>query len=298
MPAPIVVKEKALRDHRFTTLARLLGICCRANAKEICERIWQYQLDNYTKENPTELLDADTIDDIAEIVGTHQALVKAGLAEVIDSKYRVKGHDGKVGRIHQRRTANPGYPQGPGTSTDPSIDRSTDPSHDHSIDQSGHSYDLPSRSDLSSSPEQIRNGSSRDLRIESAAKKWTDRDGKAADKLRDLVLEEDPRNALKKRPWTDGTLRGKWADAIRLMRERDGRTYEELWDVMDWLFRKQPMHAHRFVVQSPESLREKWDRIQAVRRNNARPTTNAPGRPVGRVEPSKPTDYPDGDIDL
>lgn len=97
---------------------------------------------------------------------------------------------------------------------------------------------------------------------------------KAADALRALVLEEDPKAAIGRLSWDDNTKTGqrlKWADAFRLIVDRDGRTYDELKATMTWLFRKQTGDA-RFVVQSPESLRKKWDRIQAQMR---RPPTQA-----------------------
>jgi len=89
----------------------------------------------------------------------------------------------------------------------------------------------------------------------------------AADALRGMILREDPKAAVGRKPWegVEG-MRGKWGRAIKLLVERDGRTYEEIWDVMCWL-RDQPP-GPRFVVQSPDALRAKWDRIAAKRRND------------------------------
>lgn len=101
------------------------------------------------------------------------------------------------------------------------------------------------------------------------AERVPDRAWKAADALRNLILQEDPRAAIGLKPWGDAVrdgIRLEWADAIRLIVERDRRSWDDLKDTMRWLFHQQPA-GPKFVVQSPEALRKKWDRIQAQRRN-------------------------------
>jgi hypothetical protein len=91
----------------------------------------------------------------------------------------------------------------------------------------------------------------------------------AADFFRDLVLAENPNAALGKRPWSENSHpRVEWAYSLHRLVKQDGRSWEEIHDTLLWLFRSQS-GSHRFVVLSPDSLREKWDRIAAVRR---RPT--------------------------
>lgn len=109
---------------------------------------------------------------------------------------------------------------------------------------------------------------------------------KAADYLRQLLLEEDPNAAVRKSDWGDDVQSGirlGWADGIRLMVERDDRTYEDIGAVITWLFRGQTGNA-KFVVQSVDALREKWDRIQAVRRNSQSTPTQAPIRLIEELK--------------
>lgn len=87
---------------------------------------------------------------------------------------------------------------------------------------------------------------------------WT-----AADTLRGLVLADQPTNTIRKAPWGPEQTRGRrrsWANEFRLLFERDERTPKELGDVLRFVFRGQTGDA-KFVVQSPTTLREKWDRI-------------------------------------
>lgn len=95
----------------------------------------------------------------------------------------------------------------------------------------------------------------------------------AADYMRSRLVTEDPACFVARQPWDVSKqegLRLKWADSFRLMHEVDRREFDEIAKVVSWLF-NQPIGAPRFVVQSPDSLREKWDRIQAVRRNKSAP---------------------------
>lgn len=100
-----------------------------------------------------------------------------------------------------------------------------------------------------------------------------DRAFAGADYLRSRLVTEDPASWIARQKW-DATkkegVRLKWADTIRLINEADKHDYDEIAKVVSWLF-NQPLGGPRFVVQSPESLREKWDQIQAVRRNKGAP---------------------------
>lgn len=109
-----------------------------------------------------------------------------------------------------------------------------------------------------------------DEAVADKADKIPERAWKAADYLRALVVQEDPNAAVARTPWGDHVRSGVrlgWADDIRLMVERDKRTYEQIAEVLQFLFKEQTGEA-KFIVQSTDSLRKKWDRIQAVRRNN------------------------------
>jgi len=58
-----------------------------------------------------------------------------------------------------------------------------------------------------------------------------------------------------------------WANAIRLMREEDERTYDEIWALFEWANRDT---FWRTVILSPGSLRGKWTQLDAKRGAGAR----------------------------
>lgn len=49
-----------------------------------------------------------------------------------------------------------------------------------------------------------------------------------------------------------------WADSIRLMREQDGRTYDEMADLFKWVTQDSFWKSN---ILSPKKLREKWDQL-------------------------------------
>jgi hypothetical protein len=100
-----------------------------------------------------------------------------------------------------------------------------------------------------------------------------------ADYLRTRVLEVNAAAFVGTKPWEGDTgLRLTWANSFRLlgdqtlkaMKNAGPATEADAWEAIartvQWLFDGQGP-SHRFVVESPDSLREKWDAIQAVRRN-------------------------------
>lgn len=97
----------------------------------------------------------------------------------------------------------------------------------------------------------------------------------AADYLRKNILAKWPTNALARKPWRpDSATRLKWAEMMETVHSKDGRSWEEVAQVIAWLFDEQDA----FVVQSPKALREKWDRIEAQRsRQNKQPTFSKQG---------------------
>jgi hypothetical protein len=134
----------------------------------------------------------------------------------------------------------------------------------------------------------------------SKANKIPDRAWRAADALRAMVIACNPSSNIAPKPW-DGKKRPahvvesfdptkkrplamvvvpdlgrcgnrlKWADDLRKLVEYDERTYEEIWEVMQWLQYKQPAKlGPGFIVESPKALREKWGAICAVMRGGER----------------------------
>jgi hypothetical protein len=119
----------------------------------------------------------------------------------------------------------------------------------------------------------------------------------AADTLRKLVLRDQPSNQLARKPWSEektGT-RLEWADEFRLLFDVDKRSPEELGLLLRWVFNGQTADA-KFEVESPKAVRKKWDRItkQMARERERKGPRPADPR-VGRIEPSAPETYANGD---
>lgn len=109
---------------------------------------------------------------------------------------------------------------------------------------------------------------------------------KAADYLRAKILDQNPQAALGAKPWSISKqtgLRLSWAEEFRLMTTREKRRLSDAKAIMDWLFGGQTA-KFRFVVESPSSLRAKWDRIAAQMKEEAAP------RPV--AAPPRPSSVP------
>jgi hypothetical protein len=63
---------------------------------------------------------------------------------------------------------------------------------------------------------------------------------------------------------------GSWAKHVRLMREQDGRSADEIRDLLEWIFHDpgsagRSWPGWRAVILSTRKLREKWDAIQSQR---------------------------------
>lgn len=112
-----------------------------------------------------------------------------------------------------------------------------------------------------------------------------DRAWAAADFFRAQLLIEQPNVWVSRQTWESGApatattaakvgsrtgARLKWANEFRLLHTQDKHDWDEIARTVGWLFRQPPGPA-KFVVQSPDALRAKWDRIQAVRVNSAIP---------------------------
>ena len=76
-----------------------------------------------------------------------------------------------------------------------------------------------------------------------------------------------------------------WADEIRLMVERDGRTYEDIGRAIQWLFGGQTTEPqYRIIVLSAAALRQKWAQIKTARQRQVDQAA-APPR-AGFVQPT------------
>lgn len=85
-----------------------------------------------------------------------------------------------------------------------------------------------------------------------ASKKFNDDDVRFAEWFYQGLLNNNPQH---KKPNFES---GGWADAVRLMRERDGRDYDQMADLTRWTLNDSFWKAN---VLSPAKLREKWDQL-------------------------------------
>lgn len=88
----------------------------------------------------------------------------------------------------------------------------------------------------------------------------------------DLATAEDIFSHLTKlNPSQKRPNMAKWADSVRLLRERDGRTHGQILDLMAWV---QSDSFWRTVILSPDKLREKWDAL-TIKKNAGKPSPEA-----------------------
>lgn len=140
---------------------------------------------------------------------------------------------------------------------------------------------VPDESGTSEDPPPRKKG--RGSKTKSLADKIPERCFRGADRLRTMVLARNSEanighvawDGLKrtgdvyKNPPPDGLQRKghrlRWANTLRLMVEQDGKTYEQIFEVIQWLQFKQPRELGAgFIVESAEALRAKWGSIHAV----------------------------------
>lgn len=111
---------------------------------------------------------------------------------------------------------------------------------------------------------------------------------RAADGLRARILKYKPGHRLATRKWDgDAGDRLKWAHTFDLMVRVDKRGWLDISAVMRWLWpddaSKGPTPAARmFVIESADSLREKFDRVVAAQQ---REHTETPGRAPDNRQP-------------
>lgn len=86
-----------------------------------------------------------------------------------------------------------------------------------------------------------------------------------AEILKEKILSWKPNH----KPITSGTVT-KWSATLRLMVTVDGRTPEQIRDVMNWLYAEGVYGEYAFVVESAESLRAKYDRIETAMKKKPR----------------------------
>jgi hypothetical protein len=278
--AAIRVEEKAFSDLRYQRLAHEAGLADADHARGKMLLLWR----QCTIENTYCLQE----DDIRDVLGERgvEAIVLARLGEPTQYGIRICGTDGRVEWLEEaeesdRRSAGgkarartakrnpdgsfaPKMPSGklPNSSKHPAMRLL-----DSSISQqqpaaSQHQPASPAAPAPAPAPAPAKGSipvSTRSLdRAEIPSWCW-----KAADYLRDRILEKQPEHQLRRKSWDDGTKRRRdWANTFRLMASEDKREREKIGEMISWLFTSE----NRFVVQSPGSLRKKYDRIELAMR--------------------------------
>ena len=68
-----------------------------------------------------------------------------------------------------------------------------------------------------------------------------------------------------------------WADAVRLMREQDNRTYNEMGNLFSWVVQDSFWKSN---ILSPKKLREKWDALKIKSMEVKQPNRSGEGREI------------------
>ena len=111
----------------------------------------------------------------------------------------------------------------------------------------------------------------------------------AARRLLDRICHNFPASTLARLPESAKRDRAqKWADAFRLLRERDGHSWEEINAMVDWC---QGDPFWKSNILSGDKLREKWDQLVARRAGGAGAGAGARDVRYGRIEPLAPEEY-------
>ena len=105
MTAPVRIEAEAWSDLRFATLARILRLADSDHALIKVARIWSWQAEHYLPSKPTYVVDADTIES-ALGEGGALAMVRARLAEETPEGFRIKGTEGRIEWLYQRRQSS------------------------------------------------------------------------------------------------------------------------------------------------------------------------------------------------
>lgn len=105
MTAPVRIDASAWGDLRFATLARLCGFADAEHALIKCAKIWSWQTEHYTEDQPTYAVDSDIVES-ALGAGGAQHLVRARLAEETPDGLRIRGAVGRIEWLWKSRKAS------------------------------------------------------------------------------------------------------------------------------------------------------------------------------------------------
>jgi hypothetical protein len=253
------IEDEAFADERYEDLALYAGLADSDHARGKMARIWrQCTLEGthvVPNQIPIRVLGSNAID----------ALVRARLAEIVDSDHvRIRGTEGRIEWLSRLR-ANGKYGKRGGR---PKKEEESDKTHKGYTDETLKGGDNKTPPAPAPAPIKDKEESQGDIAL--------------ATMLVLRILKNNPRHKISTLSESDkDKLLRKWATHVRLMREADGRTYEEIKRTIDW------SQAHSFWcsnILSTKKLREKWDTMHAQ-------MTRGPAARVVRAEPTK-TDKP------
>lgn len=230
MGAAVRIEAEAFADERYATLARLAGLADPDHARGKMLRLWRQCTDRCTHTLSVEL--------IASVLGDNgaDALVKSDLGERADGGIRIRGTSGRIEWLEKLRKN--GRKGGKAKAK-------------HLLGKS-----------VALQEKEMEKEQERESPLFSSEAL------SAADALRTEIVSQQPTHKLA-HDWSASARRA-WAKRLDEMHRRDHRGWDEIADVIRWLFHGQTSQ-YRFVVQSPASLAEKWDRIAEAR---GRPAAN------------------------
>lgn len=107
--------------------------------------------------------------------------------------------------------------------------------------------------------------------------------------LAQLIARQVALVTLDDKPMTNAAL-ANWANDIRLMREQDKRTHEQIWALFDWAQHETGWGKWRENILSPAAIRKNWGKLAAG--------FNSERQQGGRKKPTDADDWGDGINDL
>jgi hypothetical protein len=100
--ARISIEAGAWTDPRFAMLARYLGLADAEHALIRCARVWAWQTERFTPDAPTYVVTAELLETLMG-PGSPAALVRADLAEELPEGFRIRGSEGRIEWLANRR---------------------------------------------------------------------------------------------------------------------------------------------------------------------------------------------------
>jgi hypothetical protein len=100
--ARISIEAGAWTDPRFAMLARYLGLADAEHALIRCARVWAWQTERFTPDVPTYVVTAELLETLMG-PGAPAALVRADLAEELPEGFRIRGSEGRIEWLANRR---------------------------------------------------------------------------------------------------------------------------------------------------------------------------------------------------